>query len=98
MTIVIIGKCPMSNAVMFLADGLQQPELPAVQETSSSEFQPDRLQVLLIGSRQGVTSTIHTLHVLGFAEVGQWSPLLPGPQPGTVVSILTRRLGTPPPA
>lgn len=69
----------------------------ANRDQLSPAEEPDRLRVLLIGSRQGVTSTIHTLHVLGFAEVGQWSPLLPGPQPGTVVSILIRRLGTPPP-
>lgn len=50
----------------------------------------ESLRVLVIGSRKGVTSTIHTLHRLGFAEVGEWSPLLPAPTPGEVMSILTR--------
>ncbi|MGD2180173.1 hypothetical protein [Lusitaniella coriacea] len=43
-----------------------------------------------MGSRQGVTRIIHTLHVLGFAEVGEWSPLLPERIAGEVMSILTR--------
>ena len=50
------------------------------------------LRVLVIGSRRGVTSTIHTLHRLGFAEAGEWSPLMPAPTSGEVMSILTRYL------
>ncbi len=53
--------------------------------------EPEResVRLLAIGSRQGVTSVIHRLHKLNFAEVGAWSPLLPGPNPGEVMSILT---------
>jgi hypothetical protein len=63
------------------------------------EFPPEResLRVLLIGSRKGVISTIQTLYRLGFAEVAEWSPLLPAPNPGEVMSILTRYLLTQPP-
>jgi hypothetical protein len=32
---------------------------------------------------------IQQLHKLELAEVAAWSPLLPGPNPGEVVSILT---------
>ena len=49
-----------------------------------------RLRVLVIGSHDGVTKTIHGLHRRGFAEVGLWSPLLPAPSFGEVMSILTR--------
>ena len=52
--------------------------------------QRERLQLLVIGSREGVTKTIHNLHRRGFAEAGAWSPLLPAPNPGEVMSILTR--------
>ena len=57
-----------------------------------TEQLPDResLRILIIGSRQGVTGTIQTLHRLRFAEVREWSPLLPGPKPGEVMSILAR--------
>jgi hypothetical protein len=51
----------------------------------------DRLRLLAIGSREGVTETIHTLHVLGYAEVGAWSPMLPVPNSTEVMSILTRQ-------
>jgi hypothetical protein len=62
--------------------------LPAPAEPPQRES----LRVLIMGSRQGVTSIIHNLHRLGFAEVGEWSPLLPAPAPGEVMSILTRYL------
>jgi hypothetical protein len=51
----------------------------------------DRLRLLAIGSREGVTETIHTLHVLGYADVGAWSPMLPMPNSTEVMSILTRQ-------
>ncbi|MFM7449888.1 MAG: hypothetical protein ACKO24_14995, partial [Leptolyngbyaceae cyanobacterium] len=53
------------------------------------------LRMLVIGSRPGVTGTIHTLHRLGYAQIGEWSPLLPGPNPGEVMAILTRYLMRP---
>jgi hypothetical protein len=58
----------------------------------SKDQVPDResLRILVIGSRRGVTNTIQTLHRLRFAEVREWSPLLPGPNPGEVMSILAR--------
>ncbi|MBD2135086.1 hypothetical protein H6F47_22375 [Sphaerospermopsis sp. FACHB-1094] len=48
------------------------------------------LKHLLIGSPKAVTSTIHYLQVIGYAEVGDWSPLLPSPNPNEVMSILNR--------
>jgi hypothetical protein len=54
----------------------------------------EQVKILVIGSRYGVTSTIQTLHVLRFAEVGQWSRLLPAPTPGEVMSILVRRIAS----
>lgn len=62
--------------------------LPIAVEDAPSGREP--LRHLLIGSPRGVTSTIHNLYGLGYAEVGIWSPLLPTPNPGEVMSILTR--------
>jgi hypothetical protein len=61
-------------------------------QASPPEPPPERepLKILVIGSRRGVVGTIRTLHRLRFAEVGEWSPLLPAPNPGEVMSILTR--------
>ncbi|NJN88821.1 MAG: hypothetical protein HC881_24245 [Leptolyngbyaceae cyanobacterium SL_7_1] len=50
----------------------------------------ERVQVLIISSRDGVTETIQTLHHRGFADVNDWSPLLPAPTSGEVMSILRR--------
>ena len=73
----------MNYSVQGLLPGLEN-------ETANG----DRVRLLAIGSREGVTETIHTLHVLGYAEVGAWSPMLPVPNSTEVMSILTRqRLG-----
>ena len=61
-----------------------------LESTNSYEFAQDRLRILIIGSAEWTTETIHTLHALGFAEVGEWSPLLPTQTSGEVMSILTR--------
>ncbi|MBD2578337.1 peptide ABC transporter substrate-binding protein [Oscillatoria sp. FACHB-1406] len=63
--------------------------------TAVPELQPPQrepLKVMLVGSPKAVTRTIHRLHRLGFAEVGEWSPLVPTQNPGEVLSILVRRL------
>ncbi|MBD2491602.1 hypothetical protein [Aulosira sp. FACHB-615] len=47
---------------------------------------------LLIGSPKAVTSTIHYLQVIGYASVGDWSPLQPTGNPDEVMSILSRQI------
>lgn len=60
-----------------------------------SKFDPkpdrdqERLRLVLFGSAEWIVQTIHQLHSLGFADVGDWSPLLPAPD-GERLSILTR--------
>ena len=93
----------------FLTQNLQSANPPATLTTRLSSLDlathstevadspiPEReaVRILVIGSRQGVTSIIQTLFRVGFAEVHEWSPLLPGPNPGEVMSILTRYLLT----
>jgi predicted flap endonuclease-1-like 5' DNA nuclease len=72
---------PAFSQVNPLADNLPDP-------ADDSEL----LRLIGIGSRKVVTSTIQTLHVLKFAQVGEWSRLLPAPNPGKVMSILTKRM------
>ena len=86
---------PPQGKKNFLAENLKPVPEAAMQKTTSGS-QPDRqpLRLLAIGSRQAVIQTVHTLFLLGFAEVGEWSPLLPGPNPGEVMSILTRSMPT----
>ncbi|MBD2070150.1 hypothetical protein H6F93_21990 [Leptolyngbya sp. FACHB-671] len=80
---------------------LESPNIPTVEREVSALQNSERdypiggtashrLRVLIIGSRDGVIETIHDLHRRDFAEVGMWSPLLPAPNSGEVMSILTR--------
>lgn len=71
---------------------LESPSAPTVEREVSALQNPDRerLRVLIIGSRDGVIETIHDLYRKDFAEVSAWSPLLPAPSSGEVMSILTR--------
>jgi hypothetical protein len=57
-----------------------------------SQATPTRepLKHLLIGSPKAVTSTIHHLQVIGYTDVGNWSPLARTRNPGEVMSILNR--------
>ncbi|KRH95522.1 MULTISPECIES: hypothetical protein [Cylindrospermopsis] len=50
------------------------------------------LKHLLIGSKKAVISTIHYLHVLGYANATDWSDLTPTGNPGEVMSILVRHI------
>ncbi|MBE9116756.1 hypothetical protein IQ249_12685 [Lusitaniella coriacea LEGE 07157] len=61
---------------------LRQPEIP----------HREPLKHLLIGSPKTVRGAIHALHVLGYAEVGAWSPLIPTTNEGEVMSILVRQV------
>jgi len=64
----------------------------ALNSQTDSPTAPNRepLKHLLIGSAKAVTSTIRVLHQLGYANVGDWSQLLPTANPGEVMSILNR--------
>jgi hypothetical protein len=42
------------------------------------------------GGRGEVMEVIHSLHALGYAEVGDWSRIVPIPDEGAFMSILTR--------
>ncbi|OKH51302.1 hypothetical protein NIES2101_18955 [Calothrix sp. HK-06] len=60
--------------------------------TSTPVPSHEQIRHTLIGSRRAVASTIKVLHQLGYAPVGDWSPLLPSTNPGEVISILIRSI------
>jgi hypothetical protein len=64
--------------------------IPAVISNDRTQTERDTLRILAIGFREGITETIHTLHRLGFADAGAWSPLLSVPNSSDLMSILTR--------
>jgi hypothetical protein len=60
---------------------------------SSPTHEREIIKHTLIGSPKAVIGTIHVLHQLGYAEVNDWSPLLPSPShAGEVMSILVRNI------
>ncbi|PZV13028.1 MAG: hypothetical protein DCF22_11255 [Leptolyngbya sp.] len=76
------------NFLMFASEtSASAPIETSVEPTLSDR---ESLKILVIGSRRGVTSTIQNLHRLRFAEVREWSPLIPTANPGEVMSILSR--------
>ena len=77
----------------FVADTCQTTA-SLVSTNDCTETTPDResVKVVIYGSKKGVNNTILTLYKLGFAEVNEWSPLLPSSNSGEVMSILTRHI------
>jgi hypothetical protein len=69
------------------------PNTPIPNQTSpqaSPERQP--IRHTLIGSPKAVNSTIRVLHQLKYAEISDWSPLVPTGNIGEVMSILIRSI------
>ncbi|TAG87936.1 MAG: hypothetical protein EAZ09_02585 [Oscillatoriales cyanobacterium] len=57
----------------------------------SAASEQDVVCVTITGSPQAVRETILTLYRLGFAEVGDWSPVQRAANPKQVMSVLIRR-------
>ena len=77
----------------FLADASnRETATPHPQPIISQPPQPEKIKHTLTGSRQAVIATIQVLHQLGYANVRDWTPLLPTSNPGEVMSILIRTI------
>ncbi|MEH2062156.1 MAG: hypothetical protein V7K50_07730 [Nostoc sp.] len=72
------------------SEDFNTPTLKESAQKRSSQREP--IKHLLIGSPKAVTSTIHFLQVIGYANVGDWSQLLPTANPDEVMSILSRQI------
>jgi hypothetical protein len=72
-------------------DSLPDPEQTPVPPNSERES----VQILVIGSKEGVTNIVHSLHSHHFAEVREWSPLMPAPVPGKLMRMLLRNVPKP---
>ena len=64
---------------------------PGPNDESAAVSEQDVLCVTVTGSPKGVRETILTLYRLGFAEVGDWSPVQRAANPKQVMSVLIRR-------
>jgi hypothetical protein len=79
-----------SKLEQFLGEGLNTPK-PS-QPTQKPFPKREPIKHTLTGSSKAVTSTIHYLQVIGYASVGNWSPLVPTDNPDEVMSILIRQI------
>lgn len=95
------------QAQAFIAQSPTTPESVGV-EISLKLYtypKPDRepVKILVIGSKEAVSSIIHTLHHHRFAEVFEWTDYLPAPtperplqaRPGEVMKALVKYLPRP---
>jgi len=67
---------------------------PERSRGAHSQASPERepIKHTLIGSPKAVNSTIRVLHQLKYAEISDWSPLVPTGRTGEVMSILIRSI------
>ncbi|MGH1395515.1 MAG: hypothetical protein ACRAVC_16000 [Trichormus sp.] len=62
------------------------------QSRENATPQREPIKHILRGSPKAVISTIHHLQIIGYASVGDWSPLLPTTDSDEVMSILIRHI------
>lgn len=60
-------------------------------DDSAAESEQDVVLLTVVSSPQGVRETILTLYQVGFAAVGDWSPVQRAANPKQVMSVLIRR-------
>ena len=68
----------------------QELAIPNSQALVCQISEHEKIKHILIGSSFAVMKTIRILHELGYANVDEWSPLLPTSNPGEFESILIR--------
>lgn len=74
--------------VPFVLSSARAGEATSPLLLAQPDAQPgrERLRHLVIGSPEGVRSTIHALHVLNYAEQSNWSKLIMIPESGILIT------------
>jgi len=61
-----------------------------MEEIAKSTREENQIQILVVGSKEHITSTIYRLYKIDFAEVYEWSKIIPAPNSNKkMMSILT---------
>lgn len=55
-------------------------------------YDPEVLRVLAVGSRPVVNQFVHLLHRKNIAHYSEWTQLIPTPNPGEFMRMLTKRI------
>ena len=66
--------------------------IPGIDTLPAPTGDYELVRVMIFGSHYGVNYTIRWLYRLNFAQVSEWSFLMPAPNPGEVMSIVTKRI------
>jgi hypothetical protein len=66
--------------------------IPGVDSLPTHSDGYELVRVMVFGSSYGVTYTIRWLYRLQFAQISEWSFLMPAPSPGDFMSIVTKRI------
>ncbi|MBD2455336.1 hypothetical protein H6G80_14755 [Nostoc sp. FACHB-87] len=86
-----LPESAQSKLEQFLpSENLEQPS--SQQPTQQPLPQREPIKHVLIGSVQAVTRTIQHLHIIGYANVNDWSVPQPTPNSDEVMSILIRQI------
>ena len=72
----------------FVSEALEEDR---PNDDSAAVSEQEVVLLTVVGSPKGVRDTILTLYRLGFAQVGDWSPLQRAANPKQVISVLIRR-------
>ncbi|WP_448269928.1 hypothetical protein [Nostoc sp. DSM 114159] len=83
-----LSKSAQSKLEQFLGKNLDTPTPKQSLQQQLPKREP--IKHTLMGSPKAITSTIHHLQLIGYASVGDWSPLVPTGKPDEVMSILIR--------
>ena len=65
------------------------PAAPALQPTEPTAESREPVQLMVIGSAQGIETIIQNLHLRGFAHINEWSLAMPHSS-GKLMRVLTR--------
>jgi hypothetical protein len=66
------------------------PHTLQIETISPALQKPEKIKHILIGSHKAVTITMQVLQQLGYADIKDWSPLLPTHNPGEFISVLIK--------
>jgi hypothetical protein len=75
----------------FIPDSEETFSAPAFHP-AHTPHNPERepVQIIVIGSKEGITNIIQSLYAHRFAQISEWSPLLSASIPGKLMRTMIR--------
>jgi hypothetical protein len=73
----------------FMSDRADFTNLPP-SEVPSSGGNRESVRLIVVGSRAGVITMIHTLHLKAIVQADEWSESQPEPMTGKWMSVVTK--------